>query len=118
MITYCVFKKTLSCTAFYGLHCVNRCQENITYGVQINTPKKNRLAASRLEIRPWVIPPQVYEPVYATGYQDYGDGDLGGDLCRITITFKGSVTLLQPTSNSVELCRNYEYVHVCPIFEM
>ena len=24
-------KKTLSCTAFYGLHCVSRCQENITY---------------------------------------------------------------------------------------
>ena len=23
-----------------GLHCVNRCQENITYGVQINTQKK------------------------------------------------------------------------------
>ena len=24
--------------------------------------------------------------------------------------FKGSVSLLQPTSNSVELCRNYEYI--------
>ena len=47
-LTVTWFKKTLSCTAFYGLHCVNRCQENITYGVQINTPKKNRLAASRL----------------------------------------------------------------------
>ena len=23
---------TLSWTAFYGLHCVSRCQENITYG--------------------------------------------------------------------------------------
>ena len=39
-LTVTWFKKTLSCTAFYGLHCVNRCQENITYGVQINTPKK------------------------------------------------------------------------------
>ena len=26
------------------------------------------------------------------------------------ILFKGTMSLLQPTSNSVELCRNYEYV--------
>ena len=32
---------TLSWTAFYGLHCVSRCQENITTGVQ--NSKKNRL---------------------------------------------------------------------------
>ena len=37
---------TLSWTAFYGLHCVSRCQENITYGG--SKYKKNRLAATRL----------------------------------------------------------------------
>ena len=38
----------LSWTAFYGLQCVSRCQENITYG-DSKQQKKNRLAATRLE---------------------------------------------------------------------
>ena len=38
---------TLSWTAFYGLHCVSRCQENITYGGS-KQHTKNRLAATRL----------------------------------------------------------------------
>ena len=54
------FKKTLSCTALYGRHCVSRCQENTTYGGSNSNNNKNRYAprlrCSALQ-RHWTNPP-------------------------------------------------------------
>ena len=45
----------------------------------------------------------IHEPVYP-------HKDLHPQNQKVYMSFKGTMSLLQPTSNAVELCRNYEYV--------
>ena len=45
---------TLSWTAFYGLHCVSRCQENITYG-------HRRRSRGGRGGRGGIVPPSIFE---------------------------------------------------------